>query len=189
MRSYAQHLRKFPLFGGLIDCGLKDHWDATSQISITLIVSATPIWLATLLLYATTDNPGYSALRSSFLSTIANGELFMYCTALLGPMFWIALDDPPGAGAFPSKKSHMVLIAIINVIAAAFFAAGVSGKHLNPMVILRLSTCMFYISLVLLYVGTVYHINRMQDGADIFRKQEESFSRRVSQHRKGEAEQ
>jgi hypothetical protein len=189
MQGYAQHLRKFPLLGGLVDCGLKDHWDATSQIVITLILSTTPIWLATLLLVAMTDNAGYPALRSAFLSTIANGELFMYCTALLAPMFWIALDDPPGAGAFPSKKSHMFLIAIINVIAAAFFAAGVSGRHLNPTTILRLSTYMFCISLVLLYLGTVYHINRMQDAADIFRKQEESFSRRVRQHRRGGAEQ
>jgi hypothetical protein len=100
MQSYAQHLRKFPLFGGLIDCGLKDHWEATSQILITLILSTTPIWLATLLLDAMTDGAGYPAMKSAFLSTIANGELFMYCTALLAPMFWIALDDPPGAGAF-----------------------------------------------------------------------------------------
>ncbi len=109
----------------------------------------------------------------------------MYCTALLAPMFWIALDDPPGAGAFPSKKSHMFLIGIIDLIAAGFFAAGISGRHLNPQVTFTLSTYLFYISLTLLYLGTVYHINRMPDSAEVFRKQEETFSLRVKQHRQG----
>lgn len=187
MRSYAQHLRKVPLVGGLVDCGLSDHWDAISQIFITLTLSTTPIWLATLLLFAMADNAGYPTLKSAFHSTIADGELFMYCTALLAPMFWIALDDPPGAGAFPSKRSHMFLIGIIDLIAAGFFALGISGRHLNPQITLRLSTYLFYISLALLYLGTVYHINRMQNGAEIFRKEEETFSLRVRRHRQGGA--
>jgi hypothetical protein len=128
-----------------------------------------------------TDN----ALRSAFYSTISNGELFMYCTALLAPMFWIALDDPPGAGVFPSKKSHMFLIGIINVVATGFFALGIAGKHLNPHVTFKISTYMFYVSLALLYLGTVYHVNRMPDGAEVFKEQEESFSAKVGKHRLG----
>ncbi len=51
-QGFVQYLRRFPLLGGLVDCGLKDHWDAASQIFVTLTLSTTPIWLATLLLYA-----------------------------------------------------------------------------------------------------------------------------------------
>ncbi len=186
LSSYAKYFRGFPLFGGLVDCGFKEHWDAASQILVVLILSTTPIWLATLLLYSMGDNGSYAELRAAFHSTIANGELFMYCTALLAPMFWIALDDPPGAGAFPSKRSHMFLIGIIDLIASGFFALGISGRHLNPSITFRLSTYLFYISLTLLYLGTVYHLNRMPDGAEVFRKEEASFSSRVQKHRQAE---
>ena len=187
-RGYAQYLRGIPLFGGLVDCGARDHWDALCQTFVTLILSTTPIWLATVLLYGMGDNAGYPVLQAAFHSTIANGELFMYCTALLAPMFWIALDDPPGAGAFPSKRSHMFLIAVIDFIAAGFFAVGISGRHLNPSVTFGLSTYMFYASVLLLYLGTVYHVNRMPDAVGVFKEQEQSFSILVEKHRLGRRE-
>jgi hypothetical protein len=187
--GYVRYLRGIPLVGGLVDCGVRDHWDAMSQTLVVLTLSTTPIWLATILLYAMSESAGFNALKSALHSTIANGELFMYSTALLAPMFWIALDDPPGAGAFPSKKSHMFLIGIIDLIASGFFALGISGRHLNPNVTFTLSTYMFYFSLILLYLGTVYHVNRMPNGAEVFKKQEGDFSISVKKHRQGKREQ
>ena len=115
----------------------------------------------------------YRALNRLSRSTIPDNQLFMYCTAPSAPIFSITLDDAAGAGAFRAK-SHMFLIGIIDLIAAGFFALGISRRPLNPQITLRLSTYLFYISLALLYLGTVYHINRMQNGAKKFRKEKKT---------------
>jgi DNA adenine methylase len=91
------------------------------------------------------------------------GELFMYCTALLAPLFWVALTEPPGDREFPSKVSHMVFIGVINVVAAVCFALMAAGKHLNPIFTVRGSGYMFKASIVLLYLGTVYRVSLVED--------------------------
>ena len=177
-------LRKIPIFGGLIDCSWQDHWDSFGQTTVVLLLSTMPIWLGTIIVYATGDITGSVGLKASFYGTLAHGALFTYCTTLLAPIFWIALVDPPGARVFPSKVSHMVVIAIIDAIAAVFYGLVTAGKRLNEGFTFSLSTWAFFASLVLLYLGTVYHASRMPDAAGQFRKQEDEFSSDYGEHRR-----
>jgi hypothetical protein len=177
------YVRAVPLFGGLIDCDGRDHWESLGQTFVILLLSTTPIWLATLVVFGTGTEMGSAAFQVALYSTITKGELFMYCTALLAPIFWIALVDPPGSRVFPSKVSHMVLIGIIDVIAAVFFGLTVAGKQLNESFTFKLSIWMFLSSVILLYLGTVYHTSRMPDATGEFRKQEEDFSAAYREHR------
>lgn len=188
MSSYGDakaRLRKraIPLFGGLIDCDGRDHWNSLGQTIVIFVLSTVPIWLGTLIAYATGSEVGYSGFRDAFLATVKSGQLFMYCTALLAPIFWIALVDPPGARVFPSKVSHMVLIVIIDVIAAVFFGLSVAGNRINESFSFRLSVWMFFGSLLLLYLGTVYHTSRLPDAPQEFRKREEEFTQEYREHR------
>ena len=175
--------RKLPLIGGLSDCDGSDHWEALGQTFVVLLLSTTPIWLAGLIVYGTGTDLGFSALKDAMLGTVARGELFMYCTALLAPIFWVALVDPPGARVFPSKVSHMVLIAVIDLVAAVFFGLIVAGKQPNPVFIFRSSTFLCICSIVLLYLGTVYHISRVADPGTEFKRQETDFTNTFQEHR------
>jgi hypothetical protein len=169
-------IREIPLLGPLADCDGSNHWESLGQTFITLLLSTTPIWLATIVIFGTGTELTYAAFWTALYSTITNGQLFMYCTALLAPIFWIALVDFPGARVFPSKVSHMLLIVIIDLIAAVFFGLTLAGKQVNPVFNFRLSTYMFAASVVLLYLGTVYHASRLPDVVGEFKKEENTFS-------------
>lgn len=169
--------------GGLVDCDGRDHWESLGQTTVITGLSTAPIWLATLMVFAAAAHMDMPALKAALYGTVAKGELFMYCTALLAPIFWVALVDPPRARVFPSKVSHMFLIAIIDLIAAVFFGELTAGKKVNEQFVIKASAWMFFLSLVLLYLGTVYHTSRLPDVAGEFRKDEDGFSTAYGEHR------
>ena len=159
-RTYQSQIRQIPLLGPLVDCHLRDHTDALTQTFTILLLSTAPLWLGGLVIYAVNTQNNLT-LISALLRTMEHGELFMYGTALLAPMFWVALVDPRGARIFPSKIPHMVLIAVIELIASVFFGLIVAGNAVKPGFTFHLSVVVFWTSLFLLYLGTVYHSNRL----------------------------
>ena len=179
-RTYA---RAVPLFGGLVDCTWQDHWQSLKQTFVIVLLSTAPIWLGALIVYAEGLNLGVAAYMAALQSTVKNGELLMYSTALLAPVFWMALVDPPGAHVFPSKVSHMVLIGIIDLVAGAFFGLITAHQTLNQYFISILSRWMFFVSLLLLYLGTVYHSSRLPSIPQEFKRQEDTFSAAYGEHR------
>jgi hypothetical protein len=176
-------LREVPIFGGLVDCDLRDHWESLGQTTVLFVLSVMPIWLGTLIVYATGQTSGCLGFKLAFVSTISKGELFMYSTAFLAPIFWIALTDRPNMRVFPGKVSHIVLMVIISVIAAVFFGLLTAGDRLNQNFTFRLSVVMFFTSLVLLYLGILYHESRIEDAPTIMKKDEGSFSAEFREHR------
>lgn len=176
--------REFPIFGGLVDCQRRDFWEALGQTTVLFVLSSMPIWLGTLIVYATGEKAGGLGFRMAFLSTISRGELFMYATAFLAPIFWIALTEPPGAREFPGKVSHIVLMVIIAVIAAVFFGLLTTGNRLNMGFTFDLSVVMFFGSLMLLYLGILYHESQIRDAAPIMKKEEEDFTAAYREHNK-----
>lgn len=181
--AFRDYAREVPLLGPLVDCDFRDHWQSLGQTAVVLVLSTAPIWLAAIVVFSTGTEISLAAFKSSLYGTVSRGELFMYCTALLAPMFWIALVDPPRARVFPSKVSHMLLIGIIDIIAAVLFGLGVAGNQLNQHFTFPLSIWMFIVSVILLYLGTVYHNSRLPDATTEFRKQEEEFTTEVREHR------
>jgi hypothetical protein len=179
-KSYA---REFPVLGGLVDCGGRDHWEALGQTTVLFVLSTMPIWLGTLIVYATGEISSSHGFRMAFDSTIIRGELFMYATAFLAPIFWIALADRPGARTFPGKLSHIVLMVIILVVAAVFFGLLTAGNRVNLEFTLKLSAIMFFTSLILLYLGILYHENRTRDAGSAMKDEEREFSEGYSEHR------
>lgn len=182
LKRFQATARNIPLLGGLADCSWDDHWESIRQTFVVLLMSTAPIWLAAIIVYGKGQDLSYPALRAAFVSTIADGELFMFSTALLAPVFWMALCDPPGARVFPSKMAHMVLIVIIDSIAAVFFGLLTAHSDVNQMFVFRLSCWMFGASVILLYLGTVYHTSRL-DVPGEFKRQEDSFSADYDRHR------
>ena len=177
------YVREIPLLGGLMDCDGRDHWESLSETTVLFILSSMPIWLGTLIVYATGNTVGCVGWKSALFSTVAKGELFMYSTAFLAPVFWIALKERPNARIFPGKVSHIVLMVIISVIAAVFFGLQTAGDRLNQRFTFFLSIAMFFTSLLLLYLGILYHQSVTNDPAVIMRENEEDFSTEYREHR------
>ena len=157
--------------------------DTLGETAVLFTLSSMPIWLGALIVYATTDKVGCMGWRLALFSTVANGELFMYSTAFLAPVFWIALKDRPNARVFPGKVSHIVLMVIISVIAAVFFGLHTAGSRLNEKFALFLSVIMFFTSLLLLYLGILYHQSLTNDAATVIRENEETFSAEYRERR------
>lgn len=183
MEDFKDYAREIPVVGGLVDCNGQDHWEALGQTLVLFVLSTMPIWLGTLIVYATGSGRGWSGTESAFSSTINQGELFMYAAAFLAPVFWIALTDPPGAKIFPGKLSHIILMVIILVIAAVFFGLLTAGNRLNQWFTLKLSAILFFTSLILLYLGILYHEHRTKDAGALMKDEEEQFSAKYHEHR------
>jgi hypothetical protein len=183
LEDVKDYAKEVPVLGGLVDCDGRDYWESLGQTTVLFVLSTMPIWLGTLIVYVTGEKTGCLGFKVAFFSTIARGELFMYATAFLAPVFWIALTERPGARVFPGKVSHIVLMVIILVIAAVFFGLLTTGTRLNQGFTLRLAAAMFFCSLVLLYLGILYHEHRIRDAGPVMRKDEENFAAEYREHR------
>jgi hypothetical protein len=180
-KNWQSHFRQIPLFGPLVDCNARDHAETLGQTLIVLLLSTAPLWLGGLVIYGI--NPDNTlTLIAALKRTVMHGELFMYGTALLAPIFWVALVDPPGARVFPSRTIHMVLIALIELVASVFFGLTVAGNSLRQPFIFQLSVAIFLASLALLYLGTLYHSNRL-NAAEAFKQDEQGFAQAYEEHR------
>ena len=179
-KNWQSHFRQIPLFGPLVDCNARDHAETLGQTLIILLLSTAPLWLGGMVIYGVSADNALT-LGTAFERTVMHGELFMYGTAFLAPIFWVALVDPPGARVFPSRTIHMVLIVLIELVASVFFGLTVAGNPLRPPFIFKLSVAIFLVSLVLLYLGTLYHSNRL-NAAEAFKQDEKEFSKAYEEH-------
>jgi hypothetical protein len=76
----------------------------------------------------------------------------------------------------------MVLIAVIELIASAFFGLTVAGTALRQPFIFHFSVAIFVASLILLYLGTLYHSSRL-NAAEALKQGEQEFSAAYEEHR------
>lgn len=163
-----------------MDCGFEDHVETVKQVVVTLLLATAPFSLGTLILCAILgDNID---LKSAFWSTVWDGELFMCATSLLAPIFWIALEDPKGARKFPSRQALMILVMVIIAVSCMFFALGIAKSHLKQPFTFHISVWLFAASVIVLYLSTVYHTNRVSDSA--LREQEQEFLEQYRRHRR-----
>jgi hypothetical protein len=70
---------------------------------------------------------------------------------------------------------------LIELVASVFFGLTVAGNTLRQPFIFQLSVVIF-LSLVLLYLGTLYHSNRL-NAAEAFKQDEQEFSQAYEEHR------
>ena len=78
----------------------------------------------------------------------------------------------------------MVLIGIVNILAASSFGLLKLGKTLNPDIALVTSVVLYAVSVILLYLGTVYHNSRLVNASDIMRSQTDDFVDKFAEHKR-----
>lgn len=169
--------RRLPLFGGLADCRLGDHVEAGREFLTNFIFSTLPIWLGGLLILALDRDTEKSvtALIISMTGTVRGGELFMYSTAMVAPIVYMALKPERGMPNFPGQMGHIAFIVIIALISTAFFAVQRAGVWMDEQFVFPLSVVLYVFSLFLLYLAMVYRNYRLTAAPDVVREQTEEF--------------
>ena len=173
--------KEIPLIGGLVDCDFKDLWLAFQEVFINFTFSTVPIWIIAIFVSVTSDLGFLQAVEKN----VSNGELFLYTAAIIGPIFYMALYDPPGAKKFPNKLSHIFCIAIVILITAFFFGVQRSDQSLKGLDIYHISVFLFIFSWSLQYLATAYKNQRLPKiSSELFKRQEKGFGEGYKGHRR-----
>jgi len=175
------YFRKTPLVGGLFDCTVKDHIYAFSELLLTLFFSFSPIIAAVVVdHYSKVD----VSIYKSFFSNISTGELFLYSTSILAPIFYSVLDERGEKRKFPNKRSALFIYGGLMFVSAIVFALKRANVALDNVDVLRDSTYFFLASICLLYLVIVYNNSRTRKNpAERMQDEENDFTKRYSNHR------
>jgi hypothetical protein len=165
-----------PLFGHSLECGVSEHWQTATELFPGLFWSMLPIWVGTFGTFAKGKTYNWEALHGAFSGNITGGELFIYAAAFLAPILWIVHHVPPGAGPFPTPLAHGLLTAIITVFCALSLEMQKSAEPPNPEILHRLAIVFFWASVIVIYLGTLYHNHRLPVvSQEQIRSQQERF--------------
>lgn len=172
--STRHKLRNVLLIGPLVDCTSEDHRSASLELFVSLAFATMPFWLGGLVLFAraTAEATSY---WSTLLSTFSQGELFIFATSMLGPIVYMAFEDPANARAFPSRLEHAVLVFLLIAICATMFGQQKAGASTNIDFLFSLSIFCAGLAIVLRYLSAVYHRMRTRDPSKEMKRLEENF--------------
>lgn len=177
-----EKLRTLPLLGGFVDTTLRDHASALRENISGLLISLSPLWFGGFIVCLT--DAKVNGYFSAVWANASNGELFLFATSVLAPILHMATDDPPGARRFPSKWSHIGLMLVILMLAAGTFGVQRAGVDVVRGFAIKVSVIAFGISIVLLYLATVYKNSRLPEiSPEDFQDSEREFSKNYRRHR------
>jgi hypothetical protein len=155
--------------------------DAAKEVIVNLILSTSPLWLGSLITFSIDDTEPKSltAYLHVFIKSLADGEMLIYATAAIAPMFYFALTTPKTARDFPSRLSHVVFGLLIFMICTALFGVQRSGVKIDPNFVLPGSIIIYLGALAMIFIATVYR--NWRDTSDEFIKAAETQPREAEQ--------
>lgn len=173
---------KTPLIGGLINCSKEDFSAATKELLSTLFIAMSPIWLGAFFLwcYSVEGELNYITI---LLNSLRNGELMIYCTSLLAPVFYITSSDKYTIVGFPNKLSSIITAVVILMITTAVYAIQKSGASYNRNILFNLSIFLFCVSLIILFVNKVYNNSKIGTYLDVTQNEEKNFTSQLGQRK------
>ena len=184
----ARHL---PLISGLPDCTYPHVRDAAKEVVVNLILSTSPLWLGSLIIFSVDTErvktfSGYFAVLTHSLS---DGEMLIFATAAIAPMFYFALTPPRSSRDFPGRISHIMCGLLIFMICTALFGAQRSGVKIDPNFILPGSLIIYSFAIFMIFVATAYRNWRdfsdeiIHEAEQITKTDEQSFLAAAKEHR------
>jgi len=179
-------IRFLPLVGGLADCRRRDHREGLPEFCITTFLSTTPIWLGSFIVFAGKKQieKNVQNLSLVFKESIYEGELLLYSTAVLAPIFYLTLRDDTNGRGFPRRLSVVVCSILTMLIAAGLFSAGISGQWLDPQIVFPTSLATYGFALVIFYLTLIYRNLRLTGASDATARATQEFVDHVSTRRK-----
>ncbi|MDF2180968.1 hypothetical protein [Neptuniibacter sp. CAU 1671] len=181
IEKFLNLVRKTPIISGLPDINSDDFIESVRETMVTIIISTMPIWVGAFVLASVDGNISPSFYWGGILELTKKGELILYSSSLLSPVLYVLLVDKPNYKRFPSRISHFLIVFVILVIAAVFYAMSLVNEHDidNTRIF---AFIVFVISVSLLVVSQAYK-NYMADPAGKFKESEADFSSGYKNHR------
>lgn len=180
---------QIPIIGYLASCGYKQHKAAMREFVFSVLFSTATFWLSALFLWALTANSGAS-YGDMLRSTVQSGELFIFSVGFLGPILLVAIDDPANAKPFPGKTWHLLVLVMLMLVSAGFFAL-TKIAHTSSVSISLNMNLLFSISLytamsaaALRYLTIVYR-KQTVDPETQMKNPERQFAQRFAEHHAG----
>lgn len=152
-------LRKLPIFGALIDVRARNHAEAILEVAVNIGLSTMPVWLGAIIMLA--DKNTSNGWLDHVIINVYKGELFIYATALLGPLFYFIFKEYKEFPKFPSARFFMISSVLILAVSVALFAvqrteAFAEGLNLDRSYIFSLSWKVYLFSVCTVYLAYVY---------------------------------
>ena len=178
-------IRRIPLITGLPDSRKEAHFEATKELTMSLLVSTSPIWLGSFVAFAINDEieKTWHNYLATLVSLVRSGELFIYCTVTVAPLFYIVLRDLKGLKEFPGRLSLVISSVLVIGVSFMFYGIQKAGVWLDVKFIFPLSYYLFVFSVFLYYVVKVYDNTRLPDLSEFSKSQEKDFTERLKRHR------
>jgi hypothetical protein len=170
-------LIKFPLIGTMFECSSANHKSAMLEFLLTLFFSSVPLLAAMIFDYYKTP-----IILNSITNNIGRGELIIYASSILSPVFYLVLKEPKERRSFPQKIMHIFVFVVIMLFCLLIFTMQRANVNIDQALLLNSSIIIFVISLILYYSATVLNISIM-DPAKEMRDEEKDFSSQVREHR------
>lgn len=175
-------IEKLPLIGGLVNCSAKDFLEAFEELFLKQFFSLSPIWLWAFVMKITEQGKN-KRLADIITDSVSHGELFLYCTSILAPIFYMALSERKTSRTFPNKLSHIVFVVTIISLSSIFFVLNRKGEPFNIQNVFTFSIIFYSVSLLLIYIATVYK-NSLLSPSEEFQKEEKDFVNEFNNHRR-----
>lgn len=178
-------LSYLPIISGMADTDVRNHADAIRELSFSVILGTSPIWLGSFIAFAV--DPNMNNTFNDYVKVLGHvtrqGQLFIYASATLGPVFYIIIREWKDGKLFPSRYSLLLLVIIVLIISFAFYGVQTANVWVDPEISFPLSIGLFLTSILLLYIVKVYDNARMPDLSARTREEEEAFTTGLRERR------
>lgn len=174
-------LMRVPLLGNLVSCSKESHVSSLQEVGTNLFWSVMPIWLSSFVILiskTSSDKSAYSLL----IANIGNGELFLYASSILAPVFYMVLKERKDKKQYPSRLSQMQFVWIIMLLSAVVFVFQRINYPLDLSYVFWISILFFASSVILLYIATVYN-NNLLNPPEIMSANQNEFVDRFNHRR------
>lgn len=131
MGNVRRWLSALALIGPLFACSKEDYFAATREFIIIIAFATATFWLSALFLVIL-DSGNKLSYGDLFELTIKDGQLFIFATALLGPILVFAAEDPPNVRPFPARTWIMFALVLLAIVCSGSYAITKGASGLDP---------------------------------------------------------
>ena len=178
MSFIRSSLRRLPFMSTLLDARSSDYAEAFKEVGLNVILSTVPIWLGAFFLSINVHSQNYLI---NVLSNLQSGELYLYSTAMLAPLYYFLFKEYAGTSQFPGVRLFMIICLLLTILAAGLFglrsARVLLGVPLplDESKIFRWSALIYGSSILLAYIAHVYKNFVEAGAADLQRSETAEF--------------
>ncbi len=165
-----------PLIDGILASKWQHHKAALAEVGITAVVSFVPLIASAIFLLL--DSQEGISVFSSFREVVSKGELVVYASSIIAPVFYLCLKDPPVVEKIP----QFVLAFVIFFLCVVMYTLNYSGNVNNFALLVTWSYWLVASAIIVWYLSTLF---REMTAVPDFKGPEMEFSDAFGSHIRG----